>query len=556
MTNNSIFQKIIQSQSIRNTYARHEQSVGHMAEGYARAAGTPGVALITTGHGLTNMVTPLQDALCDGVALVVICAESPNMSMTGRSGDLDVDSVSECCTKWKTSVKSTKQLAASIKKAFKIASSGRPGPVLVHISDDAHADVPRTLRHNLALPYVGSAHHEVCCQSGQVDVISRVTRLVNLAKRPVLYVGQGLLQQEDGPKILKDFATKACIPVTTSLQGLGAFDEHDPKALHMLGMHGSGYANMAIQHADLILAVGARFDDRVTGNVSKFAPAARTAAAEGRGGIVHFDIAPKNVGKVVAVTESVFGDCAMRLRELSESIHPVQHRSAWFEQIAEWKRLYPIDGYKNIPTHPRPGLIRSQEVIEKLSIMTEQIKHRTIICTGVGQHQMWTAQHFRWSRPRSMITSGGLGTMGFGLPAAIGAQLAKPDCLVVDIDGDASFNMTITELATVAQHNIGVKILLLNNEQMGMISDLQRRYYGGKLFQNRQGNPDFVEAAKAFGLTAQRCTDPVSIESKLEWLLNSEGPALLEVMTEQTDSVYPVVPAGKGLHEFVTYGHC
>jgi acetolactate synthase-1/2/3 large subunit len=284
------------------------------------------------------------------------------------------------------------------------------------------------------------------------STINRVANLVNVAKKPILYVGQGLLARPDGPEILKEFADKACIPVTTTLQGLGGFDELDPKALHMLGMHGSAYANMAMQEADLIIAVGARFDDRVTLSIPKFAPQAKLAATEGRGGIVHFEIMPKNINKVV---------------QANEAVEAVSERPEWFEQINDWKKRFPLSLYDR---QTEDGPIKPQAVIEKLSELTADRKEKTIITTGVGQHQMWTAQHFRWRHPRTMITSGGLGTMGFGLPAALGAKVARPDCLVIDIDGDASFNMTLTELSTAAQFDIGVKVLLINNEEQGMVT--------------------------------------------------------------------------------------
>jgi acetolactate synthase-1/2/3 large subunit len=290
----------------------------------------------------------------------------------------------------------------------------------------------------------------------------------------------------------------------------------------------------------------------VTGNIAKFAPNALAAASEGRGGIVQFDIAPKNVNKVVMVTESVQGDCATNLSYLIPLIRRLKDRPEWYGRIQRWKLEYPLSACNNVPTAP-PGLIRAQEVIQKLSDMTANIKHRTIITTGVGQHQMWAAQHYRWRYPRTMLSSGGLGTMGYGLPAAIGAKLARPECLVIDIDGDASFNMTISELLTAARNNIAIKVLLFNNEQMGMVSDLQRLYYNGRFTQNRQANPDFVEASRAFGVSAQRCSRPTDVIPKLKWLLETDEPAVLEVVTEQNSPVWPVVPAGRGLHEFLTY---
>ena len=317
----------------------------------------------------------------------------------------------------------------------------------------------------------------------------------------------------------------------------------------MLGMHGSAFANMAIQDADLILALGARFDDRVTGNIAKFAPQAKAAAAEKRGGIVHFEIMPKNINKVVQATEAVEGDVAANLALLLPHVNIKKERTEWFDQINDWKKRFPFN-YERETTN---GLIKPQTVIEELSRQTENMKEKTIITTGVGQHQMWAAQHFRWRHPRTMITSGGLGTMGFGLPAAIGAKVARPDALVVDIDGDASFNMTLTELSTAAQFKIGVKIIILNNEEQGMVTQWQSLFYEDRFAHTHQKNPDFVKVAEAMGVQAKRCIAPHDVASSLDWLINSEGPALLEVLTDKKVPVLPMVPAGKALHEFLVY---
>ena len=380
--------------------------------------------------------------------------------------------------------------------------------------------------------------------------IGRVARLVNVAKKPILYVGQGLLAGADGPKVLKELADKACIPVTTTLQGLGGFDELDPKSLHMLGMHGSAYANMAMQESDLIIAIGARFDDRVTGNIGKFAPQAKLAASEDRGGIVHFEIMPKNINKVVQANEAVEGDCAENIRMLLPQIKSVAERPEWFDQINDWKARFPFSLYEQ---QSPDGPIKPQALLEKLSDLTAHIKDRTVITTGVGQHQMWAAQHFRWRHPRTMITSGGLGTMGYGLPSAIGAKVARPEALVIDIDGDASFNMTLTELSTAAQFNIGVKILLLNNEEQGMVTQWQNLFYEDRYSHTHQQNPDFVPMARAMGVAAEKCNKPAELEEKLKWLIESDGPALLEVFTDRKVPVLPMVPAGSALHEFLVY---
>lgn len=526
-----------------------------MAEGYARASGKPGVVLVTSGPGATNVITPMQDALSDGTPMVVFCGQVPTSSIgTDSFQEADVVGISRACTKWNVMAKSVAELPRRIQEAFEIATSGRPGPVLVDLPKDITAGILRKpIPMSSTLPSLPSAATMAAKELGMKQLegtIGRVARLVNVAKKPILYVGQGLLAGADGPKVLKELADKACIPVTTTLQGLGGFDELDPKSLHMLGMHGSAYANMAMQESDLIIAIGARFDDRVTGNIGKFAPQAKLAASEDRGGIVHFEIMPKNINKVVQANEAVEGDCAENIRMLLPQIKSVAERPEWFDQINDWKARFPFSLYEQ---QSPDGPIKPQALLEKLSDLTAHIKDRTVITTGVGQHQMWAAQHFRWRHPRTMITSGGLGTMGYGLPSAIGAKVARPEALVIDIDGDASFNMTLTELSTAAQFNIGVKILLLNNEEQGMVTQWQNLFYEDRYSHTHQQNPDFVPMARAMGVAAEKCNKPAELEEKLKWLIESDGPALLEVFTDRKVPVLPMVPAGSALHEFLVY---
>lgn len=552
-----VFDAIYNSKHFEFILPKHEQGAGHMAEGYARASGRPGVVLVTSGPGATNVITPIQDALSDGTPLVVFCGQVPTSAIgTDAFQEADVIGISRACTKWNVMVKNVAELPKRIKEAFEIATSGRPGPVLVDLPKDVQAAI---LRHPIptasTLPSHPSAATIAARDTSKRSLdgaVKRVADLINIAKKPILYVGQGLIALPEGPKLLKELAEKACIPVTTTLQGLGGFDELDEKSLHMLGMHGSAYANMAMQEADLIIALGARFDDRVTGNIAKFAPQAKVAASEKRGGIVHFEIMPKNINKVVQATEAVEGDVATNLALLLPHIHSRPSRPEWFSQIADWKSRFPF----NYERETANGLIKPQTVIEKLSTMTQDMKDRTIITTGVGQHQMWAAQHFRWRHPRTMITSGGLGTMGYGLPAAIGAKVARPDALVVDIDGDASFNMTLTELSTAAQFNIGVKIIVLNNEEQGMVTQWQSLFYEDRFAHTHQKNPDFIKLAEAMGVQARRCVAPADVDAKLTWLLESDGPALLEVVTDKKVPVLPMVPAGKALHEFLVYDEC
>ncbi|KAK3955466.1 thiamine diphosphate-binding protein [Pseudoneurospora amorphoporcata] len=536
---------------------RHEQGAGHMAEGYARASGKPGVVLVTSGPGATNVVTPMADALADGTPMVVFSGQVPTTAIGSDAfQEADVIGISRSCTKWNVMVKSVAELPRRINEAFEIATSGRPGPVLVDLPKDITAGIlRRAIPTDTAIPTIPSAASRAAIELSrkQLDAsIRRVAKLINIAKKPVIYAGHGVVQSKGGPELLRALSEKASIPVTTTLQGLGAFDELDEKSLHMLGMHGAAYANKAVQEADLIICLGGRFDDRVTLNLNKFAPAAKAAAAEGRGGIVHFEILPKNINKVVQATEAVEGDVATNLELLVPQVEAktMADRKEWFDQINAWKTKWPLSDYERAE---RTGLIKPQTLIEELSKLTEDRKDTTYIATGVGQHQMWTAQHFRWRHPRTMITSGGLGTMGFGLPAAIGAKVAKPDALVIDIDGDASFGMTLTELSTAAQFNIGVKVIVLNNEEQGMVTQWQNLFYDDRYSHTHQKNPDFVKLGDAMGVQAKRISKPGEVVEGLKWLINSEGPALLEVVTDKKVPVLPMVPAGCGLDEFITF---
>ncbi|EPS38752.1 hypothetical protein H072_7500 [Dactylellina haptotyla CBS 200.50] len=550
-----VFDAIHNSKHFDFILPRHEQGAGHMAEGYARASGRPGVVLVTSGPGATNVITPMQDALSDGTPLVVFCGQVPTTAIgTDAFQEADVVGISRACTKWNVMVKSTSELPRRINEAFEIATSGRPGPVLVDLPKDVTGGI---LRNPIPIRSVLPNHPSAASLALQTEMkrqletsLKKVAHLINIAKKPIIYAGQGVLARPEGPELLKQLVDKAQIPVTTTLQGLGAFDELDYRSLHMLGMHGSAYANMAMQEADLILAMGARFDDRVTGNIAKFAPQAKLAASEGRGGIVHFEIMPKNINKVVQANEAIEGDVADNLKILLPQIKKVEDRPAWYSQIADWKKRFPFAYEKNLPS----GLLNPQTVIEELSNMTAPYKEKVVITTGVGQHQMWAAQHFRWRHPRTMITSGGLGTMGYGLPSAIGAKVARPDAVVIDIDGDASFQMTLMELATAAQFNIGVKIIVLNNEEQGMVTQWQSLFYEDRFAHTHQGNPNFVKLAEAMGLKALRVSKPDELQAGLETFLGyNDGPILMEVITDKKIPVLPMVPGGKALHECLIY---
>ncbi|KAJ7445872.1 acetolactate synthase, partial [Mycena latifolia] len=552
-----VFDAIYNSPHFDFVLPRHEQGAGHMAEGYARVSGKPGVVLVTSGPGATNVITPLQDALSDGIPLVVFTGQVATSSIGSDAfQEADVVGISRSCTKWNVMVKDIAELPRRINEAFKIATSGRPGPVLVDLPKDVTASILRA-----ALPFrqttpghaaLGLPSNPLALPEPPTDLplILQAAALINQAQRPIIYAGAGVLSSPRGPVLLAQLAEQGNIPVCTTLQGLGAFDETHPKSLHMLGLHGSAYANLAMQQADVIIALGGRFDDRVTGKIEAFAPAARAAAMQGRGGIIHFEILPKNVNKVVEATIPVLGDAVQNMAALVPYIR-FSAREGWFADLAGWKKRYPFTYAPSAPGAP----MKPQEVVEALDAACADRKADVVISTGVGQHQMWAAQHYRWTHPHSMVTSGGLGTMGFGLPAAIGAKVAAPHKTVVDIDGDASFSMTAMELATAAQYGIGVKVLLLNNDFQGMVLQLQDLFYSARYSHTRMANPDFVALAQAMGVHALRCDSADDLQSKMAEFLayDNTKPVLMECVVERNEHVLPMVPAGKALHELILH---
>ena len=451
-----VFDAIHQSPHFRFILTRHEQGAGHMAEGYARATGQPGVVLVTSGPGATNTVTAMQDAFMDGTPLVVFSGQVATAAIgTDAFQEADVTGISRPCTKWNVLVNNVADIPRRINEAFLIATTGRPGPVLVDLPKDVTA---ATLQHAVAdQPNLPGYHVR---ELGASSEIQHAAEMINRAQRPLFYVGQGAILS-GAHDLLRRCAERGNIPVTTTLQGLGAFDERSPLSLHMLGMHGSAYANWAMRDADCIVSVGARFDDRVTGNIAKFAPGARAAEREGRGGIVHFDIAPENINKAIPVTIGIEGDARKNLELLLPALEH-RDRTPWIECLNQWKTDHPFR-YKN---DDREFHMKPQAVIQELY---RQTRGDAIITTGVGQHQMWAAQFYRFHHPRQWITSGGLGTMGYGVPASIGAKLGRPDKTVVNIDGDGSFCMTCMEMVTAAQYGIAAKTIILNNDFQGMV---------------------------------------------------------------------------------------
>ena len=504
--------------------SRHEQGAAHMADGYARSTGKVGVVLATSGPGATNLVTGLATANMDSVPVVAFTGQVRSY-LIGNDAfqEADMTGITRPITKHNFLVKSADELGRTIKEAFYIARTGRPGPVLVDIAVDATttklAEDP-----DLRVDLPGYKPRV----TGHVRQIKLAAEAINASQRPVLYVGGGVIISGASAE-LRALSEKGRIPVTTTLLGLGAVDESGPLALQMLGMHGSATANFAVQDCDLLISVGARFDDRVTGDLKTFAPKAK---------VIHIDIDPASISKNVRVDIPVVGDAKDILTQMLESIQP-RDRSEWLARVSEWKKKYPL-------RYDADGRIKPQEVVEAVGRLTD---HNAIIATGVGQHQMWAAQFYGWRRPRQIVTSGGLGTMGFGCPAAIGAQFGNPGATVIDIDGDGSFTMTMVEVITAVQYQMPVKFVILDNEYLGMVRQWQEMFYGKRYSASHSSCPDFARIAEGYGARGIAVKERSELADSIREALRHPGPVVLHVKVEPEENVYPMVPAGKALHQ-------
>ncbi|MFI4912616.1 MAG: biosynthetic-type acetolactate synthase large subunit [Sedimentisphaeraceae bacterium JB056] len=504
---------------------RHEQGGCHMADAYARVTGKTGVMIATSGPGATNLVTALATAMLDSVPLVAITGQVRTELIGGDAfQEVDTTGITRPITKHNVIVKDIKDLADEMRQAFYIASTGRPGPVLI----DIPVDVLVSQTEFLPPTPISMPGYRVR-KEGHTRQIETAAQAINESQRPVLYVGGGVVIA-GASKELSEMADKANLPVTMTLMGLGCYDQTKPNSLDMPGMHGSAYANYAIQNSDLLIAIGSRFDDRVTGTLKTFCPNAK---------ILHIDIDPASIAKNVNVDIPVVGDAKKILSKLKELVEH-KERKEWFDQINEWKQNFPFTYDKTSES------IKPQEVIEELN---RQAGSDAIIATGVGQHQMWTAQFYKFSKPRHLVTSGGLGTMGFGLPAAIGAQIANPDSTVIDIDGDSSFNMTLTELSTAVMYDLPVKVVILNNGYMGMVRQWQELFYGHRYSQSSLKSPSFAEVAQAMGAVGITVEKKEDIKPAITKMLAEKGPCLIDFRIEPEENVWPMVPAGKALDE-------
>jgi acetolactate synthase-1/2/3 large subunit len=521
---------------ITHYLVRHEQGAVHMAEGYARATGRVGVVLVTSGPGATNAVTGIANAYMDSTPIVVITGQVPkHLIGTDAFQEVDTVGITRPCVKHNYLVREAKDLPAVVREAFHLARSGRPGPVVIDIPKDVSAARANYSRlDHVSFPFSTQPAH-VDHNSAQ----EAMEEILN-AKRPVLYVGGGIVNSGAVDSLLA-FAKSLRLPVTPTLMGLGGFPSSHPLCLGMLGMHGTYAANMAVAESDLLVALGVRFDDRVTGKLATFAPHAR---------IIHVDIDPANIGKNVAPTLALTGDVKQALNQFLALIQEqdretsIQQREPWWEQIRSWQLSQPLrfSGSQN--------QIKPQTVIRELHRLTNG---DALIATDVGQHQMWVAQFYPFTRPRQLITSGGLGTMGFGLPAAMGAQLALPDQLVVAVVGDGGFQMTNQELATAVQYDLPVKVLIMNNGYLGMVRQWQEMFYDRTYSEvDISVAPDFVKLAEAYGAKGFRAEHPSELREVMEAALKCEGVAVVDVVVEKEENVFPMIPAGADARNMIT----
>ncbi len=533
-----LYDELLRNPKLTHVLVRHEQAAVHAADAYGRVRGEVGVALVTSGPGATNTVTGIASAYCDSIPMVVFTGQVPTM-LIGNDAfqEVDIVGITRPVTKHNYLVKKPEDLVPTIREAFHLARSGRPGPVLVDLPKDVIAAMinfpdPEPIRMRTYKPTYEP-------HPGQIE---KACKTILKARKPVLYVGGGVINA-NAADALTELAKKLDIPVTMTLMGLGAFPGTDSLSMGMLGMHGTYFANMAVAHCDLLIAVGARFDDRVTGRIDAFAPNAK---------IIHVDIDPSSISKNVRVDIPIVSDCNHALtamnawfdasKEFSRKEAKERHKE-WHKQVKEWKNKHPL-GYVD-----ETGVIKPQFVVQKLHELT---KGNAIITTEVGQNQMWAAQFYHFNKPRHFMTSGGLGVMGYGFPAAIGAQMAAPDQIVIDIAGDGSIQMNIQELATARQYKCPVKIAILNNNYLGMVRQWQELFYDKKYAHTTLDvAPDFVKLAEAYGAVGLRATKPSEVEPVIKEALKTKNTVMMDFVISREEGVYPMVPAGKATTEML-----
>ncbi|MCF6343100.1 MAG: acetolactate synthase 3 large subunit [Devosiaceae bacterium] len=534
-----IYDAIFQQDDIKHILVRHEQGATHMAEGYARSTGKVGVVLVTSGPGATNAITGLTDALLDSIPLVCISGQVPT-PLIGSDAFQECDTVgiTRNCTKHNYLVKKIEDLPRILHEAFYIASSGRPGPVVVDIPKDVQFAMGDYYK-----PSNESDHKSYKPQlNGDLGAIEEAVNLMIRAEKPILYTGGGIINSgKEASESLRELAELTGFPVTSTLMGLGAFPAKSDQWLGMLGMHGTYEANLAMHDADLIVCLGARFDDRITGRLDAFAPNSTK---------IHVDIDPSSIGKTVHIDLPIIGDCnniileMIRIWREKTNQNRLSSSSVWWKQIEEWRDV------KSLRYENSDEVIKPQFAIQRLN---EAVKDKdTYITTEVGQHQMWAAQYFQFNEPNRFMTSGGLGTMGYGLPAAVGVQVAHPNAVVIDIAGEASVQMTMQEFSTAVQFRLPIKIFILNNEYMGMVRQWQQLLHGSRYSQSySESLPDFVKLAEAMGGKGIRCDDPAKLDDAIQDMLDYDGPVLFDCRVSKEENCLPMIPSGKAHNEMI-----
>lgn len=520
------FYDALYDSDLKHYLVRHEQGAAHAADGYARATGKPGVCVATSGPGATNLVTGIATAYMDSIPMIALTGQVP-CGLLGRDSfqEVDITGITLPITKHNFLVKDVKDLARTIKEAFHIATTGRPGPVLIDVPKDVQ--VSKTKFKYPETTHLKGYKPTVAGNKGQ---ISNAAKLIGEAKKPVIYAGGGVVISGAEVELYR-LAELTLSPVTTTLMGKGTFPETHPMSLGMLGMHGTKAANYAVSDCDLLIAVGARFDDRVTGKIDEFAPYAK---------IIHIDIDPAEIGKNVQIDVPIVGDVKRILAEINVKLEQ-SLTSEWHDKIATWKAKHPLKYEKN-------GSLKPQFIIEQIYEVT---KGEAIIVTEVGQNQMWAAQHFNYTKPRSFISSGGLGTMGYGFPAAIGAKVGCPDSIVFDIAGDGSFQMNIQELATAVHYNIPVIVVILNNGYLGMVRQWQEIFYDRRYSFTDITGPDFVKVAEAYGAMGIRVTDAKGVKPALKKAIAAKRPVVIDFVVDREENVFPMVPPGGANHKML-----